>query len=346
MIVNTYSVLMLFMAGTGLLLGATLAAAALWAAWRVRRSRTEQQLSAAERSVDLASVVAATSLGILMVGWPLLYAMLASFVAEVPGAMCIYGVTRVMPATSALIQAAKPVAIFALGGWLLVEMVRRRSGRPPRRWRGLAALAAVSALVVFTCAADAYYVLHMNSLNEVSCCSCCLARRSAQLQAPAFYLPWDLPGSTARIVLNLLFFAGVPVAASWLLVQARRPTARRTITALIGNVLLLAAAAGLGLASLAEFSEVLAPLLMRLPFHHCLYCLMVNRNAPDAPVMLANLATGIFAAGWVAVLAVCVPVKSQTAAFLDLRRRMCLLAATTLVATVLMVVIHLAVAPW
>ena len=72
--------------------------------------------------------------------------------------MCIYGVTRVMPLTTALVQTAKPVAIFILGAWLLLELVRRRSGRPPRQSRGLAALAMVSGFVIFSYAAELYYV--------------------------------------------------------------------------------------------------------------------------------------------------------------------------------------------
>jgi len=237
------------------------------------------------------------------------------------------------------------VAIFILGAWLLLELVRRRSGRPPRQSRGLAALAIVSGFVIFSYAAELYYVFNMNTLNEVSCCSYCAAARSAKLQAPAYYLPWDLPGPVAGIALNALFFAGIPLLAFWLIVQPRRRTVRHTAVALTENTLLLAAAAGLALASLAEFSEVLAPLLMRLPFHHCLYCLMINRNVPDSPLMIANLAIGIFAAGWAAMLGLCMPAESETPPVLPLHRQMCLLGATTLLASVLMVVIHLAVAP-
>jgi hypothetical protein len=336
---------MLFMAGTGLMLAAILAGAALWAAWRVHTSRGQQQASAAESSVHLATLAAAACLVLLIVGWPLLYAMLGSFVAEVPGAMCIYGVTQVMPRTTAVLQTARPVAIFALGAWLLLEHVRRRSGRPPQRSRGLAALAMVSGFVIFSCVVEFYYVLNMNSLNEVSCCSYCAAARSAKLQAPAYYLPWDLPGQVAQMVLNGLFFAGIPLLALWLLRQSHRRTASHKPVTLAENALLLAAAAGLGLASLKEFSEVLAPLLMRLPFHHCLYCLMINRNVPDSPLMIANLAIGIFAAGWAAMLGLCMPAESETPPVLPLHRQMCLLGATTLLASVLMVVIHLAVAP-
>ena len=128
MIVNKYSILMLFMAGLGLALAGVLAATALWAAWRIRGSRGEQEASGAERSMHLATLVAVVCLAILVIGWPLFYAMLDSFVPEIPGAMCIYGVTRVMPVATALIQAATPAVIFILGAWLLLEHVRRQSG--------------------------------------------------------------------------------------------------------------------------------------------------------------------------------------------------------------------------
>ena len=47
--------------------------------------------------MHLATLVAVVCLVLLVIGWPLFYAMLDSFVPEIPGAMCIYGVTRVMP---------------------------------------------------------------------------------------------------------------------------------------------------------------------------------------------------------------------------------------------------------
>ena len=106
---------------------------------------------------------------------------------------------------------------------------------------------------------------------------------------------------------------------------------------------LLAVAVGLTLASLLEFSEVLAPLLMRLPFHHCLYCLLLNGRAPDSPLMVANVMIGGFAAGWAAVLGVALPMGSSPPAALRLHRRLCIVGATGLLASVLMVVIHLAV---
>lgn len=343
MIVNHYSVLMLFMSALGLALAGVLAATALAAARRIRRSRDQQQTSEAERSVHLATLVAIVCLTILVVGWPLLYAMLGSFVPEIPGAMCVYGVTKVMPITTTVIQAAKPAVVFVLGAWLLLEYVRRRSGLPPRRSRGMFALAAVAVMMAAAHGAELYYVLNMESLNEVSCCSSYGQSAAAKLQAPSYYLPWALPERARSITLTALFFAGIPLLALWLLVRAPQRMARPKWSTPVQNAALLAASAGLGLACWWAIAEVFAPRLMRLPFHHCLYCLVMGGRVPDAPLMVANLAVGLFCAGWAAVLGTTLQSRALAPAASRLHRRVCMLGATTLAASVLMVVMHLAV---
>jgi hypothetical protein len=342
-IVNHYSVLMLFVSALGLVVAAVLGGAAVWAAGRIRHARGEQDFSAAERSVYLAALTAVVCLAVLLVSWPLFYAMLGSFVPEIPGAMCIYGVTRVMPAMAAGIQAAHPAMIFLLGAWLLLEYARRQSCRPPRRSAGMLALASVAALVAGTWGAELYYIVNMRSLNGVSCCSRYGDSGDVKLQTPSYYLPWELPAAERRAVLNALFFAGLPLLALWLLIPASGDPRRRRALRLAANAALLAASLGLGLAALLEFSEVLSPLLMRLPFHHCLYCLVGNGRVPDAPLILGNLGVGIFAAGWTAILGGAIQLGSPPPAVLQLRRRVSLLAATALLASVLMVAIHLAV---
>jgi hypothetical protein len=343
MIVNKYSVLMLFMAGLGLALAGVLAATACWAVWRIRAGRGAEEKSAAERSVYLATLVAVVCLTILVITWPLLYTMLQSFVPEVPGAMCIYGVTKVMPVTTALTEAAAPLAIFLLAAWLLLEHVHRQSGQPLPRLGRMLALVPVAGSVAFTYGTVLYYVLNMTSLTTVSCCCGRAASGGPQLQAPAYYLPWLLPTPARAIVLNALFFAGVPLLAVWLLVQSRRRTPARKGLVRAESAALLVAAIALGLASLLEFSEVLAPLLMRLPFHHCLYCLLLSGKAPDSLLVVANLTLGVFAAGWVAVLGAALPLGPLVPAASLLHRRLCLVGAAALAAAVLMVVIHLAV---
>jgi len=331
------------MASLGLALAGVLATTASWAAWGIHRGRGELDVSRAERSIHLATLVAVVCLAILLIGWPLLYAMLDSFVPEIPGAMCIYGVTKVMPVMNAVVQAAKPALIFVLGAWLLLESLRRQSGLPARRARGMLALALVAGLLALAHGAELYYVFSMDSLQEVSCCCCCGAGGNANVQPAAFYLPWVLPSSACQAVLNTLFFGGVPLLAVWLLVRSRWRTPRSKGFARAQCVLLLVAAAGVATAALLEFSQVLAPLLMRLPFHHCLYCLLLNGRAADAALIVGNLAVGSFAAGWAALLCPALQTTSSAPAAWHWHRRLCLLGATTLLASLLMVAIHLAV---
>ncbi len=355
MIVNKYSVLSLFVDSLNLALAVVLAITASWAAWRIRRGHHvghhvpmvvvggELGASRAEQSIHLATLLAVVCLAILVIGWPLLYAMLDSFVPEIPGAMCIYGVTKLMPVANALVQTARPALIFLLGAWLLLESLRRQSGLPPRRSRGMLALVFLAGLLAVGQGTELYYIVKVDSLKPVSCCCCCGGGGSAKVQPAAYYLPWAQAGGASRAVVNGLFFAGMPLLAVWLLVQARRGSPRSKPLGLAESGLLLAAAVGLATAALLAFSEILAPLLMRLPFHHCLYCLLFNGRAPDAPLIVGNMVIGSFAAGWAAVLQAALQAESPAAAAWSWHRCLCRIGATTLIASVLMVAIHLAV---
>ena len=48
--------------------------------------------------------------------------------------------------------------------------------------------------------------------------------------------------------------------------------------------------------------EYLAPKLMQLPYHHCIYCLMGNGMVLDAPVIFGLFVLGVFAIGWMGLL--------------------------------------------
>lgn len=341
MIVNHYSILMLFMAGLGLAMAAVLAGTASLAAWRIRAIRGEREASVAERSMHLARLVAVVSLAMLVIGWPLLYAMLNSFVPEIPGAMCIYGVTRVMPGTSVLLQSALPGAIFVLGAWLLLEHAGRQSGRAVRSADGMLALAlvAVAGLTAAAHGVELYYVCNMESLNEVSCCSSYGEAAGSQLQAPSYYLPWAIPTATRRVLVTSLFFTGIPALALWLFVRSRPGAPKNKVLALSASAILLAASMGLGWVSLSELSEVLAPRLMNLPFHHCLYCLVGGGRAPESILIVAGLGLGIFAAGWAAILGI-----AQKKG--EVHRRVCRIGAGALAGSMLVLLIALAVVSW
>ena len=198
-------------------------------------------------------------------------------------------------------------------------------------------------LVAVVNGAELYYVFNMSSLNEVSCCSSRGQQSGPQLQPAAFYLPWDMPAADRRTSLNVTFFAAVPLLAFWLLWRSRRRVQFRPSIGLMETGLLLTAAIVLPIVSVSEFSEVLSPLLMRLPFHHCIYCLVSNGQVPDAPIIVGNLAVGIFATGWAAILGAVLCVEVPPTATLQLHDRLCRIGLATLLSSVLMIAIHLAI---
>lgn len=341
MIINMYSVLMLFVASLGLLLALLTVGTAIWTARRIRAGRDPQQVSAAERSLHLARLTAMVCMVMLLLGWPLFYAMLASFVAEVPGAMCMFGVTKVMPTTTWLIQLGAPLAVFVFGAWLLLDFARRRSGEAVRGVRSMVMLAVITGLVAATSGTEIYYVTHMKSLNKVSCCSSFAEQARARLEAPAYYLPWDVPAEARRWCLGSAFFAGAAVLVLWLMAKPIPGDGFRRRWFVAENLLLGLASFGFAATGLITFAELLASRLMQLPFHNCLYCLITNGRVPDAPLILANLMLGSFLAAWTGVLGIAwkrgMPIPDRWLG------RMRIAAATMLSTGVLMVLVHLGV---
>ncbi len=89
------------------------------------------------------------------------------------------------------------------------------------------------------------------------------------------------------------------------------------------------------------FIENIAPKLMQLPYHHCIYCFMGNGMVPDAPIMLGLFVIGTFAIGWMGILRLlCMNGEAQI-----ITERLLLkvnnLSAFCLLASVIMITIHL-----
>ena len=89
------------------------------------------------------------------------------------------------------------------------------------------------------------------------------------------------------------------------------------------------------------FLENIAPRLMQLPYHHCIYCFMGNGTVPDAPIMLGLFVIGTFAIGWMGILRLLCkngelkPVKERLLLKVNNLSVFCLLAS------LIMVTVHL-----
>lgn len=293
MILNVFSTILIFIDFVSAILvslGGVFALALYWK-WG-RRLTTEGRTRLEDRSY-LILLIAVVVLAIRLLSWPLFYATLQSFVPEIEGAMCIFGVTQVEHGLTKFLEVLKPVVFFLIGGWLFLYAVDRATKTYPLMRRKLLFLSIASLFILTDCVGDLVLFFRISPDALVSCCTTVtdVADRPTRLVPQAFfgkrYEPILLP---FYYLSNLGLMAMVGLALG-----RKRLEARAFRRGLILSLIFLAAVVN-GLIEFFSLAEVIAPRLMGLPFHHCLYCLL--RYVPDSSLMLLLFILGSFAVGW------------------------------------------------
>ena len=293
MILNTYSVLSLFIAaltgGLALVVGAaSLRIALAWA-----RPVSGERRAALESRSHLLLLAAVVVLWVKIASWPLFYLTLQSFVPFLQGAMCIFGVSRARPTLGAAAQILKPVAFLLIGAWLLLNRLDRYADTAPLFRRKLLLLSLVGLVVAADGATDLAYLVTFRRDAEVACCTGffdlpgrATARLSASLLGPG-YEAWILPCYYAS---NAALLACMILA--WRRVRAGRGRAAVPLAALVS--------AGNAVVTTVALFEGIAPRVMHLPYHRCLYCMW--QYAPHSIGFTALFLLGTMAPLWAWIL--------------------------------------------
>jgi hypothetical protein len=276
-------------------------------AWRTGRRllSTEGRQGLEDRSYLLA-LVGLLTLGLNLISWPLLYLLLQSYVPQWPGVMCVYGVTRIgtgsagpsrfLPTLLTALQLSKPALVFCGGAWFVLYLVNRRTPTAPLSRRVLGVLIVLGLLAAGDAGAElAYLAIPKRETGpSLGCCTAALDDPShGAWQSPdAVLRVGDRPGLTAA------YFAVNAVMLMGLYGAIARVGRRGEIPAL--TPLLLGALVALPV-SAAFLVEVAAPVLLRLPYHHCPYDLLPA--APEAVLAVALFVGGTFGVGWAWVAA-------------------------------------------
>lgn len=303
MILNSYAVLMAFVASIRLLLGLfTLGLGT--AAWRAAAAapRSSEARSTLEDRCYLLFLLALLLITLNLVSWPLLYLLLQSYVPEWPGVMCIYGVTRIgedslgpaafLPGLLTLMQLTRPALVFAGGAWFVLYLLNRQTQTAPLLGRLLLLLLPVAALAVADAAADLVY-LGIPKQEEFPTGGCCTA---AFGEGTDRFQPTSLWGEAAHPWLWAGFYGG-NLALILALVAATRPRLRPEG---VGMGLLLLLGVGTLAAGALFLVEIAAPRILQLPYHHCPYDLIPE--APESVVTIVLFLGGFFFLGWAAVV--------------------------------------------
>jgi hypothetical protein len=300
MILNTYAVLLAFVALLRVGLGLLVVGLAV-AAWRGRGVAVspEGRESLEDRSY-LVFLLALLLLTLNLVSWPLLYLLLQSYVPEWPGVMCIYGVTQIgtdslgpvryLPGLLRFLQLTKPVLVFLSGAWFVLYLLNRRTATGSLLNRLFVVLLPLGALAAAEASAELAYV-GIPKREEFPPGGCCVTDAGSATQL----LPESLVGDAGRPWLYAAFYGTALALILALLVSTRRKSAPGPwgmAGLLCGGLVVLAAGA-------LFLVEVAAPTLLHLPDHHCAYDLIPR--APQAVAAVTLFVTGCFFLGWAAV---------------------------------------------
>jgi hypothetical protein len=335
MILNVWTVTALFLAGVGALLAvATAVAGARALAAAAARDRE----LAIDRAHLLGLLVATLAL-VRALAWPHFYLLLESYVPALApqGVMCAYGVTRVQPELATAVQWAKPLLLALLGAWFVLAAVDRRSDAATFARLRLLASVPLALLALGECALEAAWIASDKLEHEVSCCTQLAdlaGGRVSQNVSPLALAGLDAPWKTfaAYFVLGSLVVAALRALAR----RPARPDARATGPR-VGVALL--AAAFLVVAQWAWLDAV-APRVLGLPYHHCLYE-VVTRAPMMGVAAMATIFGGV--APWLAAALSFArgATPEATGTITDSVRLLERAAALALAASLLIVVVHI-----
>jgi hypothetical protein len=287
MILNALSITVIFIGVLSALLAiwGGISSFVLYRRWK-RPFIPEEKTSLEDRSY-LVLLIMVIVLVIRLFDWPLFYVTLQSFISDIEGAMCIFGVTQVRPGLTRFLEFLKPVNFFLIGGWFLLHLLDRATKTSPLMKRKLLLLSILSLLVLIDSLGDIFLILGIAPESLVSCCTTVTDISNR----PTRTTPLSIFGPEYAQSLQVLFFITHLALIGFVGVSLKFKIFRRPILGLLFLFAILNATL-----FLLSQVEVFAPAMMHLPFHHCLYCLW--QYVPDSIAMYLFFILGTFSVGW------------------------------------------------
>ena len=261
--------------------------------WRWGKATTTEERTKLEDRSYLVLLIAMVVLVIRLLNWPLFYGTLQSFIPDIEGAMCIFGVTQVRPVFTKFQEILKPVVFFFIGAWIFVYMLDRATKTYPLMRRKLLFLSLLSLIVIVDSIGD---VVLMTTIRPGSVVSCCTTVTDI-LSRPTRTTPQAILGPGYAQTLEISYFVsnflliGLVGFMQWGEKLETTSTWKRISLGLISVFAIIN-----GFIFVLSQIEAIAPKIMHLPYHHCLYCLW--QYVPDSIAMYIFFILGNFAVGW------------------------------------------------
>jgi hypothetical protein len=287
MILNALSITILFMSILSILLmiWGGISSFFLYKKWG--KPFTPEEKTLLEDRSYLVLLILIIVLMMRLINWPLFYATLQSFITDVEGAMCIFGVTQVKSGLTRFLEFLKPVNFFLIGGWLTLHVLDRATKTSPLMRKKLLLLSVIGLFVLADSIGDILLMIGIVPESLVSCCTTVIDI----LDRPTRTTPESIFGPEYAQSLQVLFFITHLALLGFIGVSLKFKIFRRPILGLLFLFSLLNA-----ILFLLSQIEVFAPAMMHLPFHHCLYCLW--QYVPDSILLFVFFSLGTFSVGW------------------------------------------------
>jgi hypothetical protein len=336
MILNVATVVSFFLAALGGLLAAAAIVVALATWWAQRRAPTPTRRQTVENGAHLLVLLLGVLGLVRLLAWPHFYWLMKSYVPTLAqyGVMCVFGVTRIQPHLVLALQIVKPLALLGIGLWWAVTRAHRRDGTRALLPAQLALAVPVAGLALVDSALEARYLLSEKIGQRVTCCTQFLRTDAASLPpgGTAWFVPAD---ASSQAVLGSYLAANLLVIAGCIYLGKRGLPSNRPLGALLGLAAALGGAANLVVAHWA-WIEALAPKVLQLPYHHCLYELLTDTPALGLAALMTVAGNGCLI--WPAVLQLW---RSRAPQAVDeMQRHVYELAAVALASALLIAVVH------
>ncbi|MEK6673610.1 MAG: hypothetical protein AABY42_09080 [Nitrospirota bacterium] len=297
MILNLFTIIMLFMAVLTAAISLPICCLSYMAYRKGRNPLSDHERTEIEDRSYLLMLVAVVVLFLKLLNWPFFYVTLQSYIPNIQGAMCIFGVTQAQPLMSGLAQIMKPVVFFSIGGWLFLNRLDRMTETSPLFARKFLLLGVVSIIILIDSVLDIAFFTGFDIKTFVSCCTTYFDLP----ERPASAIPVSLFGSGYERYLLPLYYASnaVFILSQAIAYRMTRPLKRdKGITApLTAGAVIAVLNAIIGV---IVMFEVIAPKVMSIPLHHCIYCMW--QYEPHSIIMTALFIIGTFSPGWALTL--------------------------------------------
>lgn len=277
-------------------------------------------------------------LTIRLLSWPFFYLVMQSFVREVTGAMCIYGATKLLPRLTLFLECVKPLLFFLGTIWLILFGLERLSrDRSAMREKAvttmLVLLLSCAVLALIDAGGSVYLWIRSSAELAVSCCT-------TITDIPSRFTVWIPEAVLGQTYERPLWYGYFIVNAIMLIMGAVGCLqVLKSKISLLPFLILSCLAFLAGGVTLLAMIELVAPTLMGLSFHHCIYCFV--QDVLDGVLILVLVVVGSFS--FMALSPVYLLARSWTEKTL-LKRVMLLLMSTGMLGlsgSLLMVSVHL-----